>query len=215
MKPEPITELEGIYRGHDVYVIGSGPSAGYIEPEFFNNKYCLGVNNVWMRFPVDYVVRKEFNMSQHTNVPRNVPLIMAKHHCGVLAYDQNKFDRGMWYTFEHENNDVHDVDLDVIGTDKIVVSFSTITSAMHLAAYMGAENIILVGHDCGWLDGESNIPGYPPPISSDKDYVIFLKNIEPQTIAVRERIKEVYGCRTYSLNPFINFGLEGHEYTRG
>jgi hypothetical protein len=27
-------------------------------------------------------------------------------------------------------------------------------------------------------------------------------------------LKEVYGCNVYSLNPFLNFGLEGHEYER-
>jgi len=44
--------------------------------------------------------------------------------------------------------------------DHLVVSYSTITSAIHLAAYMGAKNIILVGHDSGTLDGECNFDGY-------------------------------------------------------
>ena len=29
---------------------------------------------------------------------------------------------------------------------------------------------------------------------------------------VRDRVKEVYGCNIHSLNPFINFKLEGNEY---
>ena len=43
--------------------------------------------------------------------------------------------------------------------DGLVVSHSTITSAMHLAAYMGAATVILAGHDCGALDGQLNFAG--------------------------------------------------------
>jgi carbonic anhydrase len=102
----------------------------------------------------------------------------------------------------------------VVGTDRIVVSYSTITSAIHIAAYMGAANIIIVGHDCGTLDGEVNFPGYGEAIGGSDFYRQFITEIEPQTLTLREKIKEVYGCNLYSLNPFINFGLEGHEYHR-
>lgn len=215
MQPEPITKLKNLLEGHDIYVIASGPSAGYIAPQFFDNKYAIGVNNVWLRFPnVDWVVRKEFNNNEHPSVPQGKPLIMAKHACGSLSRNVNRYDGGEWYVFEHENNNLVAPDLTVIGTDKIIVSYSTITSAMHIAAYMGAYNIILVGHDCGWLDGKSNIDGYPPPIATDAEYIHFLNSIEPQTLAIRQVLNEVYGVNIYSLNPFVNFGLEGHEYER-
>ncbi len=104
--------------------------------------------------------------------------------------------------------------MSVIGTDMIVVSYSTITSAMHVAAYLGARNIILVGHDCGYVDGKKNFDGYPEPILGRISgfYDRFLGSIEPQSIAVRERLRDVYGCCIYSLNPFLNFQLEGHSY---
>jgi hypothetical protein len=43
---------------------------------------------------------------------------------------------------------------------------------MHLAAYMGAKNIILIGHDCGTLNGEPNFKDY----HTDKTYKIVWKN---------------------------------------
>lgn len=207
-------ELAALHKGEDVWVIAAGPSAGYIAPEFFYNKIAIGVNNVWHRFECDYIVRKEATGALPVT-KIGIPLIMSRHHCGVLDFKQNNFDAvGDVYYFEHVNNDLETVDLDVIGSDKIVVSFSTITSALHVAAYMGAENIILVGHDCGWLDGERNLPGYSQPLGGEDHYTKFLGRIEPQTQAVRERLQEVYGCRIYSLNPFLNFGLEGHRYER-
>ena len=101
--------------------------------------------------------------------------------------------------------------------DALVVSFSTITSAMHLAAYMGARNIILVGHDCGTIDGKLKFEGYPVPEFQEvnKDfYRNFLQNIEPQTKLVRDQLQTVYECRVYSLNPWVNVGLEGHVWRR-
>lgn len=209
----PIGELKDIYRGHDIYVVASGASAGFIDPSFFDNKIAIGVNQVWKRFRnLDYIVRKDSNdmePARHAAKAFGFKLIVSEHNCGTLKYAKNK---SADYFFEHLDNRLQDIDLSVVGTDKIVVSYSTTTSAVHLAAYMGAANIILVGHDCGKLDGKSNFVGYPEPPNGQEFYSDFLSQIEPATIALREKLKEVYGCNVYSLNPFINFGLEGHIY---
>ena len=112
------------------------------------------------------------------------------------------------------------MDLSVISNEssRLVVSHSTITTAMHLAAYMGAKNIIIVGHDCGFLDGKAVFDGYysdltVPPWKSIDDHMSWLGQIEEQTLSVKQRLAEVYGTRVVSLNPFVNLGLEGHIYT--
>lgn len=210
-----IGELKDIYSGYDIYVVASGASAGFIDPSFFNNKLAIGVNEVWKRFAnMDYVVRKESRrMDEAISASRQFGFktIASAHNCGTLKYAKNE---GADYVFEHLDNALEIIDLSVIGTDKIVVSYSTITSAIHVAAYMGAANIILVGHDCGTLDGKTNIAGYAESIAGARFYREFLTVIEPQTLALRAKLKEVYGCNLYSLNPFVNFGLEGHEYER-
>ena len=61
---------------------------------------------------------------------------------------------------------------------------------------------------------KTNIAGYAESIAGARFYREFLTVIEPQTLALRAKLKEVYGCNLYSLNPFVNFGLEGHEYER-
>jgi hypothetical protein len=38
------------------------------------------------------------------------------------------------------------------------------------------------------------------------------KQFEIQSIAVKGKLKELYGCNVYSLNPFINYNLEGVKY---
>ena len=215
MTIRPVTELKGKYQGYDIHVVAAGPSAGLIDPAYFNNKLAIGVNEVYRRFPnLDYLVRKEAIYADEAFASGS-PLIMSEHSCGMLRFPKNRVN-GDHYIFTHRDNLLDKIDLDVIGTDRIVVSWSTITSGMHLAAYMGAANIILVGHDCGRLDGKRNMDGYrePPAQQGEQGYLNWLTKIEPQTIAVRKRLMEVYGCRIYSLNPFVNFGLEGHRYER-
>ena len=131
----------------------------------------------------------------------------------------NKINHHRLYYFNHLDNQHDKVDTSVIGGDKIVVSFSTITSAMHLAAYMGAANIIICGHDAGLLDGKMNFHEYftdikDTPWQNWGQYRNWLKVIEGQTLAVKNKLIEVYGVNIVSLNPFINFGLEGHKYER-
>lgn len=210
-----IRELKGIFTGQDIYVVGSGPTAGYIDAKFFDNKLAIGVNEVYQRFPnLDYLVRKDTAGAEEARAS-GIPLIVSRYHGGNIQGERNELAGPQdYYVFEHGDNGKTEVDLAVIGTRKIVVSYSTITSAMHIAAYMGAANIILVGADCGRVDGEMHMDGYHRCTGGESFYRKFLKVIEPQTAAVRERLAEVYGCRVYSLNPWLNIGLEGHRYER-
>tara|TARA_Y100000593_G_C4082470_1_gene224508 strand:+ start:35 stop:310 length:276 start_codon:yes stop_codon:yes gene_type:complete len=84
---------------------------------------------------------------------------------------------------------------------------------------MGAKNIILCGHDCGTIDGQVTIKDYYKNISpvqgSLRHYNHWLtKSIEGHTIALKKKVKEIYGANVFSLNPFINMGLEGHAYSK-
>jgi len=203
--------LKDRHPGADIWIIASGPSAGLVEPRFFDGKITIGVNRVWTRFKTDYLVIKETAVLSQA-IETGSTVIASRHNCGTLAYPENK-EKGDYYYFDHDDNGLEEVNLDVIGTDKIVVSFSTITSAMNLAAYMGAKNIILVGHDCGSLNGMVNFAEYPENLLRDpKFYSDFLARIEPQSKEVRARLEQVYGCLIYSLNPYLNFGLEGNCY---
>lgn len=211
----PLQELKNIHAEEDAWVIAAGPSAGLIDPAFFDGKLTIGVNRIWDRFDVYYLVIKEGTVLDDA-LESGAVVVASHYHCGALGASENEDPAGRdFYRFDHADNKIRTIDPDEIGGDRLVVSYSTITSAIHLAAYMGAANIILVGHDCGTLDGERNFNEYPDPLSSDPDfYGRFLKEIEPQTVELKRLLKSEYGCRIYSLNPFINFGLEGARYER-
>ena len=221
-----IVNLKNIHQGDDIWVLGSGPSMNFISNSFFKNKTTIAVNEVCEHINCDYVVVKDLSQdfeSVINNLPYITKVIASKHECGNTHQSLNRFNFPH-YIFEHTSKigrdripdewpDVNNIDE---FSDKIVVSYSTITSAIHIAAYMGARNIIIGGHDCGTIDGKCTIDGYynkskPIPGNMD-DYVKWLSNIENHTAMVCEKLKEVYGCNIHSINPFINMNLEGHIF---
>jgi len=225
IKCQSHTILKNAYTGKDVYVLGSGTSMQFINKTFFEDKFTIGANLIYQYFPVNFCVFKHSQFIDDA-VGKCKVIISSKHDCGDITKEivNNK---NVDYFFTHKKGRFGELEdnfrenLESLGKDEdIFVSYSTITSCIHLAAYMGARNIIVCGHDCGWIDGLSHIEGYSKRIidyygSEEKFneyYNYWLERINSDTIRLKEKIKEIYGCEIYSLNPFINFRLEGHDY---
>ena len=123
------------------------------------------------------------------------------------------------YFFKHNSKKTEfDYNLENLKEDEILSSKSTAASIIHIAAYMGAKNIILCGHDCGRLYGDMYYDGYMESdwISSENWPGIdsHTSKIEIETQKLRLYLMETYDCNIHSLNPFLNFGLEGHKFVK-
>jgi len=207
-----IKELENIHIGEDIYIVAAGKSCDFIDPNFLIDRIAIGVNQVYKRFnSLNYIVKKDGVNPFEKSL--EIPFIISRSRYADDGVQNTDGD----YFFDHHVNMRTRVDFSGLHplTDKIVVSASTITSAMHLAALMGAGAIFLIGHDCTTLDGESSFTGYHEGIPNLWDsvdrYNDWLSVIWPQTVAVREYITSVYGCSVYSINPFIGLDMEGHS----
>jgi len=216
-----ITELKDIHKDEDIYVVGAGASLDYIDDSFFDGKIVIGTNQVYKKVKCDYLVRKETKFLKPA-LETGAKVIVSEYDSGNLntgadKLNTNKMDHPNLYYFEHFDNLHNNIDTSVIGTDKMVVSFSTITSALHIAAYMGAYNIYIVGHDCGTLNGKMTFKGYYDSITDTpwqnwEQYKNWLKVIESQTVATRNKLKEVYECNIVSINPFVSLNLENNLF---
>lgn len=216
-----IKELKDLHHDEDIYVVAAGASLDYIDESFFDGKIVIGINQVYKKFRCDYLIRKEVKFIK-PSLATGAKVIISEYDSGNVyrgeeALNTNKIEHENLYYFEHLENEHNKVDTSVIGTDKLVVSFSTITSAIHLAAYMGAYNIYIVGHDCGSINGKLTFKGYydsikDTPWQNWEQYKAWLKVIESQTIAVRNKLKEVYECNIVSINPFVSFNLENNLF---
>lgn len=216
-----ITELKDKHKGEDIYIIASGKSIDFIDDSFFDGKILIGVNQAYKKIWCDYLVRKETKFIKDSLETDSI-VIVSEYDSGNLNSGEaklniNKIDHDNLYYFQHLDNGHTKIDTSVFGTDKIVVSFSTITSAIHIAAYMGAKNIILVGHDCGTINSEMTFKGYynsikDTPWQDWKQYKSWLKLIESQTVIVKTEIKKHYDTNVVSINPFVSLNLENNIY---
>lgn len=218
-------ELLNQFSRHDIYVVGAGRSVDFIDKSFFDGKISIGVNSIWKYIPVIFCLFKHGQFIEEAINAKKTTVIMSKHECGDIDKELNNYNAH--YIFTHKRGRFGDIEknfeenINAIGEDDdIFVSHSSITSAIHLAAYMGAKNIIICGHDCGYIDGKSHIDSYDNHInefyereSVKNDYYNqWFKDISNETMKLKKRLQEVYGCNIVSINPFVNFRLEGHSY---
>lgn len=161
-----IETFKNIHKDEDIYVIASGKSLDFINISFFQDKISIAVNQVYKKIDSPYIVRKEHQHLPDTLIHMKKDQILFlpigstgdKNKINKIYIEENHAEDNRIVLFQHDKNNLLLKELP--NDDKIVVSWSTITSAIHLAAYMGAKNIVLVGHDCGTLDNEKNYKGY-------------------------------------------------------
>jgi hypothetical protein len=212
-----LRELHRKHEGKDIYVAGSGPSLGYVGDGFLKDKTVICVNHT-----IDhviganlYVISKEPSKKLQSKVKKRfATLVTCEFHSGggnrknklYLPEDTVIF-RPMKGSEFHPRSDL----------TALTVSASTITTAMHLAAYMGAKAIVLMGHDCGMLDGEVHVKNYDKSsaVTSIKNYSewMHVNSVEFQTLWMKKILEKKWGVDVCSINPFINFRLEGHTYS--
>jgi len=91
-----------------------------------------------------------------------------------------------------------------------------LNTCLNIAAYMGAKNIMICGKDEGAIDGKLYVDDYTKKGWHDSEawgeIKRWLAQTEHTTKKMKDKLIEVYGCNVHSLNPFINYKLEGHEY---
>ena len=225
MNYKNIKELKNIHVDEDIWLILAGSSMDYVNDDFFKNKIVIGQNHTYKKYSCDYIVMKD--CMEEPRFPRSIkkldslgiPLVFAEYFKGNSKDKiKNLPEHNNAYMFNHNPRVGSFIDKEIfeLKDDEIMVSRFTVTSLMHLGAYMGAKNLILCGHDCGKINGNLYFDGYV-----EKDWVsssnwgginTFLKKCEKESQVVRKYLKDKYDCNIYSLNPFLNLGLEGNKF---
>lgn len=210
------------HKGEDIYVFGSGPTCDYIPSSFVDGKITVGTNQTWRKYNTNYVVRKEHNLLQKTLDAYNNVVLVSKGDCGGVNPSQVINTKKYTNTeklcvYNHLSNGLSNIDMSCFDQEStLCVSWSTITTSMHFAFYLGAKNIFLVGVDHGTLDGKSTFEGYYDSVNetaakSWNGYNDWLTKIDNQTIAIKNKLLSL-GTNVYSINPFTSLRLEGHKY---
>jgi len=221
-----LTDLKGKHEGHTVYVIGSGSSLGFIDPLFFADKITITMNlvgrlhgftptylfthyhnaitdmldeqSIGVTLERDTLTHENWQGERPSNLvlfPQPYDYCRASSHGNCVNPHGENFD-----PFKHPPVD-----------NSLLYGSSSLHGAMDLAGYVGARFVVLVGADCGTIDGQHRIPDYP-----DDHTETFTRWVWSVYDRHHKRMKEwlqtTYACDVYSLNPFINLNLEGHKF---
>ena len=203
-----LADFVGKHEGQVAYVIGSGNSCTFFDPIFFDGALTVGVNSGWAQWlpKVSYMITKYHEDAElWVGSERLGTLIVSKGNTG--QFDEVMGERDDLIVFEHAPNRVQEFTAADFPEDNLVVSYSTITSAMHFAATLGVSAILTVGADCGWIDDKSNVGDHPPGLIDD-----FAKHFDLQNRIVADEIRRRYNIPVMSLSPFVTPNMEGHKF---
>lgn len=201
------------YKGADVYVLASGASLGFFDPDIFADKVCVCVNNVGKTLGLaSYFTVTHYHLDAVNNARwrPDLPVIAPTADLGaggpeewrggaitepnIYFFDTNPQMFGAFDPDRHWPTD----------PEWLAAGPTSLHMTMHFAAYLGAKTIWLVGADCGLVDGASNVNGYRP---GDNPMQVWQDALPRVANVLRSK-----GVRVHSLNPFVNFALEGHAY---
>ena len=226
-----------MHKGETIYIVGSGKSIDYYDKSFFKDKITIGINQVFLHIQCTYSIRKELAMlssvlmqADRSSSSETVHFVSCGN-CGQSNQDnfklvQNlqdagKMDSSRICVYLHNRNveRVHEKDFEMTNAQDrcLLVSHSTLTSALHLAAKMGAKTIVLVGCEGCAIDGEVNFEGYHTDDtiriahpSGKSGYVKWLDVIQYDTLELKKMLFDAYGCHVVSALPFTNLRFDGH-----
>lgn len=215
-----IEALRNLHRGRTIHVLASGKSMDYFSPITFDEYITIGVNEVYREYPVHFVLAHHQECLQEAlnyRHPRGSHpfVVTSEYYCGVYAWGRMQLNTVVglpYYTYKHvDSPHFTEIDLSVMDKpDHLVMSSCTVAEAVHFAYHLGAATIILCGVDGGSIDGKYNYEGYNGGHGTNTDHIrVTLPLLQKVVDEVRRR-----GTAVYSLNPFMDLGLEGHRFER-
>ena len=206
-----LEDFKDVHCCKTVYVFGSGATLNYLAPSFFDDKICVATNFAGSVFGLRrYYVFSHYHADAvaEAALPQTVAVFTPLREHGtdseflgfmpkIVTFPTTTGRPGT--SFNPSGKDWPTLD------NSLVIGSSSIHGAMHLAAYLGAKFIVLVGADCGTLGGAERVEGYVQGEHPWELYELHLRDM-------KQRLWDVYGCQVYSLNPFVNYSLEGTQY---
>ena len=207
-----LADLQGTHAGETVWVLGSGPSLNFIDAGFFADKIVISTNfsAESLGFEADFVFSH-----YHSVIAQLLPSDITT----FVTLGGDTVSHEAWAGYVPENLVFAEQDsynAPGSGWDpftrnppkegSLAYGSSSLHGAMHLAAHVGASSIVLVGADCGTINGSHRMQDYP--VDGHKPWALYNAHHK----LMKDWLVNNYGVAIHSLNPFINLNLEGHKF---
>jgi len=225
IKPRRLASLAGRHAGEDIWVLGSGPSLGFVSPEFFAGRVTICVNFVYRNFPATYCSTTSGHPLRKAVKSRRPWIVPDRQQALPDGKRMTRRPGIRWIAARGVRVDSpEEIMRAPLGPDDLLVGRTSMISAIHAAAILGARAVFVVGLDGGSLDGRWRYEGYragfyahaaegrlKPRRKATGDR----KNVPgwmADVRALRERLLADYGCRVVGFSPFIGLDHEGHVF---
>ncbi|MEN0004405.1 MAG: hypothetical protein AAF798_09685 [Bacteroidota bacterium] len=155
-----IQQLYQKYAGQEIYIFGTGPSLLKVDPALYKDKLCFGINFAFEHMPyMDYhfvhvvevyeVLRKVVDPKQLI-LPETLVWQWRKGVKPPPRANRIPVNPPSSYVYPLQNPYLKNIQMKHVSLDQQADIFNwstTLHSAIHLAAYMGARTIKLIGVD--------------------------------------------------------------------
>ena len=207
--PNEGRSFRGHLKGATIWVLGSGASLDYIPVDFWRGKHCVCVNKVGITLGLEqfYTVTHYHRDAMIVADERpDLPVITPELDLGRFGPEAADREPDQPNIYRFPTNDQLFGGFDPVRDwpsepHQLVAGPTSLHMTMHFAAYLGAAHIVLVGADCGTLGHRSNFAGYG---IGDNPFPVWQATLG----GVADQIRAT-GVSVHSLNPFVNFALEG------
>lgn len=209
----------GPFKGHDVYIIGTGSSMSVFDRRQLAGKACFLLNDAQKYFPDLGPLAFSNNRSFLQGCELKYQVVK-----GRLRFDPNperddnhcSWDSDRYYVFSYREKPwdrVSHHDMTRLWSEPdhycAVKDGSVSHFALQFAALCGVRSITLVGCDCVPLEHQEYLNGKKFR-ACPRDYDAYAKGLEVISRSIWER----FGISVFTLSPFLGLMRENDQYAR-
>jgi hypothetical protein len=207
-----LNDFRDKHAGETVWVLGSGKTLDFVPANFWDDKTVVATNHSYIgRINRGYVASNHW----YNDVPGELWFVTTEIE---QVPDQDKAktkperDNTIFVPSIEQKYDRFSPANDWPESGRFVVGPTSLHLSMHWAVWLGAAHIILVGADCGVIDGENNVADYHPPEQAVRVSLHAHHRLWERTLVEMAEKIRTFGVSVHSLNPWVTFNLEGHTW---
>lgn len=197
---ETLSDFKGLYSGQTVWVVGSGPSLETVPPEFFDDKIVVSLNLSAFLYGIkDFIVCS--NYSRHEPIIANFcqqhpEYFVITPDCNVCHHHDSATHPtlGRNITYRPHYPVWNPAEHWPTNPDVLVTGGNSSGTGLHLAAYLGASEIRMIGVDMAIVNEKKHFDKY-----LDQGVVPAFEGAKHQMIIVARRLRADFGCNILRL----------------
>jgi hypothetical protein len=221
-----LRDLRDIYLGQDIYIVGSGPTAGVFPKDFLINKICISLNDSYKMHPgigpialmhhENYArVGGEVTDAYHPNFQNiKYPVIKASGKVRlpdeIIDFENSEY---CYYDWSHEISKIWTITKE---TDLLYYTPEgcSLHAALQLAWIMGAANIFVIGCDSSTLGGKHYASYDKNGFRDDEVLKRGQRNYDSYVYGtlIVQKFLESKGVNVMNLSPVIGYHLVDYQY---